>query len=162
MSKILVAYATRAGSTAEVAEEIGATLRANGATVDVRAIKSVRDVNGYDAAIIGSAIRMGSWLPEMVDFIKANQASLNAIPIALFTVHILNTGEDEASRAAQQAYLNPIRLLVKPTDDVFFSGKIALEPLSFVDRLMVKMVNPPVGDYRDWDKIRAWSSAVFQ
>ncbi|MCK7530831.1 MAG: flavodoxin domain-containing protein [Marinilabiliales bacterium] len=82
--------------------------------------------------------------------------------VALFTVHILNTGADETSRAARLAYLNAVRPFVNPVDEVFFAGRIDLETLSFVDRLMVKMVRSPIGDFRDWDGIRAWSAAILQ
>jgi menaquinone-dependent protoporphyrinogen oxidase len=111
--------------------------------------------------IVGSAIRMGSWLPEAVDFIKNNQQALNNIPVALFTVHILNLGDDEQSRTNRLAYLNSVHSLIQPVDEIFFTGEIDTEKLSFVDRLMVKMVNSPVGDLRDWDKIHNWSQIIF-
>jgi len=58
--------------------------------------------------------------------------------------------------------LNTVRPLLNPIDEVYFAGRIDFEALSFVDRLMVKMVKSPIGDFRDWDGIRAWSSAIFQ
>ncbi|GAP11819.1 flavodoxin [Bellilinea caldifistulae] len=111
--------------------------------------------------ILGSAVRMANWLPEMVDFIKKNQAELGRKPVALFTVHILNLGDNEASREARHAYLNSLHPCLNPIDEAFFPGKIDLESLSFVDRLMVKMVKSPIGDFRDWKQIRAWSPVIF-
>jgi menaquinone-dependent protoporphyrinogen oxidase len=160
--RILLTYATRAGSTIGVADAICAELRRRGLEVDIQPVTANPTVGTYEAVILGSAIRMASWLPEMVEFIKTNQAILQACPVALFTVHILNTGADETSRAARLAYLNTVRPLLNPVDEVYFTGKVDLEALSFVDRLMVKMVKSPIGDFRDWDGIRAWSSAVFQ
>jgi menaquinone-dependent protoporphyrinogen oxidase len=159
---ILIAYATRSGSTAGVADAIGAELRLRGLDVDIQPVMARPPVDKYEAVILGSAVRMGGWLPEMVEFIKTNQPVLQSRPVALFTVHMLNTGADEPSNAARLAYLGSVRPFVKPVDEVFFSGRIDLNGLSFVDRLMVKMVKSPIGDFRDWDKIRAWSSAVFQ
>ncbi len=86
MSKILVTYATRAGSTIEVAQTIAQTLGATGATVNVRPVKNVKDIKGYDALVIGSAIRMGQWFPEAVQFVKNNQPILTGIPVAYFLV----------------------------------------------------------------------------
>jgi len=160
--RILITYATRAGSTLGVAEAIGAELKRRGLEVDIQPVTAKPALEPYDAVVLGSAIRMSSWLPEMVDFIKANQPALNRLPVALFTVHILNTGEEESSRAARQAYLNAVRPLLNPVAEMFFSGKIDLETLSFVDRLMVKMVKSPIGDFRDWERIRAWSASIFQ
>lgn len=160
--RILITYATRAGSTPEIAAAIGETLAGRGLSVDIKPVKANPALHGYDAVILGSAIRMANWLPEMVDFIKKNQEALAKMPVFLFTVHILNLGDDEASRAARLAYLNSVRPLLNPVDEVFFAGKIDLETLSFVDRLMVKMVKSPIGDFRDWNKIRTWSSLVLE
>jgi menaquinone-dependent protoporphyrinogen oxidase len=160
--RVLVTYATRAGSTVGVADAIGAELKRRGLEVDIQPVTAEPALDKYEAVILGSAIRMGAWLPEMVEFIKTNQSVLQSRPVTLFTVHILNTGADETSHAARLAYLNSVRPFLNPVDEVFFAGRIDLESLSFVDRLMVKMVKSPIGDFRDWDGIRAWSSAVFQ
>jgi menaquinone-dependent protoporphyrinogen oxidase len=157
---ILITYATKAGSTVEIASIIGESLSKRGFTVDVKSVKEKPSIESYSAVVLGSAIRMGGWLPEMVEFIKTNQSVLQSRPVALFTVHILNTGADETSRAARLAYLNSVRPLVSPVDEVFFTGSINIETLSFVDRLMVKMVKSPIGDFRNWDQIRDWSENV--
>jgi menaquinone-dependent protoporphyrinogen oxidase len=160
--RVLIIYATRAGSTAGVADAIGAELGRRGLDVDIQPVTASPTLSAYEAVIVGSAIRMANWLPEMVEFIKMNQSVLQSRPVALFTVHILNTGADETSRAARLAYLDTVRPLLNPVDEVFFTGRIDLETLSFVERLMVKMVRSPIGDFRDWAGIRAWSSAIFQ
>lgn len=159
--RVLIAYATRAGSTTEIAAVIGETLAGRGFGVDVKPVKDNPSLQEYDAVILGSAVRMANWLPEMVDFIKKNQAEIGRKPVALFTVHILNLGDDEASREARHAYLNSLHPCLNPIDEAFFPGKIDLESLSFVDRLMAKVVKSPIGDFRDWKQIRAWSPVIF-
>jgi len=163
-NRILVAYATRTRSTAEVADVISEVLTARGYAVDVKPVKEKPSLDGYHGVILGSAIRMSAWLPEMLDFIRINQAKLNQIPTAIFTVHMLNTGKDNDSRAAKDAYTTPIRKLIKPVDEAFFVGKIDLAKLSFPDRvltrLMVGEAGPKVGDFREWDDIRAWAKEV--
>jgi len=79
--RILVAYASRGGSTAGVAEAIGQTLAAGGAEVDVRSMTEIDDVTAYQAVVAGSAIQAHQWLPEAMQFIQAHQAELPA-PLA--------------------------------------------------------------------------------
>jgi len=159
--RILVTYATRCGSTAEVADTIGETLSARGFHVDVKPVKEHPSVEGYQAVLIGSAIRFGAWLPEAVEFIKTNQVAFSKLSVALFTVHILNLGEDEQSITNRKAYLAAIRPLINPIGEVYFSGKVDLAKLSLTERLMAKAVKPPIGDSRDWTKIRGWAETIF-
>ncbi len=159
--RILVAYATRAGSTAEIAAAIGESLSARGYAVDVRPVKSQPDLAGYTAVVLGSAIRMGNWLPEAVNYVKTNQVALSALPVALFTVHMLNTGDDEASRTARAAYLNAVRPLLPGAEEVYFEGKMDFSRLSFLDRTIAKMVKAVEEDRRDWAQIRGWTPAAL-
>jgi menaquinone-dependent protoporphyrinogen oxidase len=159
--KILVTYATRAGSTAEVAIAIGEALNKRGFAVDVRPVKEKPNLANYQAVLMGSAVRMGSWLPEAVDFVKTNQMAFKKIPVAIFTVHMNNTGEDDESRAARLAYLDAVRPLLNQAEEVYFAGKLDLASLSFLDRLVVKMVKGVEADRRDWNKIRNWVPAIF-
>lgn len=159
--RVLVTYATRAGSAAEIAAAIAKTLAARGYAVDVKPVKEKPKVDGYAAVVLGSAIRMGAWLPEAVDFVKANQAALNSLPVALFTVHMLNTGDDEASRTARAAYLNVVRPLLNTAEAVYFEGQMDFGRLSFLDRAIAKMVKAVEADHRDWGQIKQWASAVW-
>ncbi|MBU1662861.1 MAG: flavodoxin domain-containing protein [Chloroflexi bacterium] len=159
--RILVTYATRAGSTVEVAAAIGETLSARGFVVDVKPVKDQPRLDGCQAVVMGSAIRMGQWLPEAVEFVKANQQALNRMPVALFTVHMLNIGDDEQSRTNRLAYLNTVRPLLQKADEVYFAGKMDFSRLSFLDRLISGMVKAQEGDRRDWDNIRNWAQTIL-
>jgi menaquinone-dependent protoporphyrinogen oxidase len=158
--RLLVTYATRAGSTREVAAIIGDGLTQRGFAVDVTSVKANPHVEDYQAILIGSAVRMGQWLPEAVEWIKTNQQALQRGPVALFTVHMHNTGDDAQSRANREAYLSAIRPLLHPVDAVFFSGKIDPTHLSLLERLLVRAVKASVGDARDWDSIGDWAQTV--
>jgi menaquinone-dependent protoporphyrinogen oxidase len=158
---ILITYATRAGSTAEVAAEIGKSLSQKGFLVDVKPVKEKPSLDGYSAVILGSAIRMGNWLPEAVDYIEAHQEKLNTLSKALFTVHMLNTGEDEASRSNRLAYLDQVRPFLKDAEEVYFEGVMDFSKLTFLDRMIAKMVKAVEDDNRDWKKIRAWVPEVL-
>lgn len=158
---VLIIYATRAGSTAEIATALGESLGERGSAVDVKPVKDKPSLNNYDAVILGSAIRMGNWLPEMIDYTKANQPALGGKPVALFTVHMLNTGDDEASRTARLAYLDNVRPLLPAVQEAYFAGVMNFARLSFLDRFIAKMVKAEEADRRDWDKIKQWATSIF-
>jgi menaquinone-dependent protoporphyrinogen oxidase len=163
-NRVLVTYATRTRSTAEVATVISDVLTTRGFTVQVKPVKEKPSLEGYHGVILGSAIRMGGWLPEMLEFIRINQAKLNEVPTAIFTVHILNTGKGSANHDAQRAYTVPVRKMLNPVDEAFFAGNLDLSKLSFLDGVLTKIMvddqGLKVGDLRDWEKIRAWAKEV--
>lgn len=164
-NRILVTHAGRTGSTAEVAKTISEVLTSRGFAVDLKPVKQKPSVKGYRAVIMGSAIRMGGWLPEMLEFIKTNQLVLNQIPTAIFTVHLFNTGTDQISHAARKIYTGPVWKMLTPVDEAFFAGKIDLVKLSLADRVLSRLAadrtGQKVGDFRDWDQIRGWARTIF-
>jgi menaquinone-dependent protoporphyrinogen oxidase len=160
--KILVAYATKLEATIDVAQTIGETIAQNGFKVDVKHVKHVTDITAYDGVVLGSAIRMGQWLPEAVEFAKRHQDYLDKVPVAIFTVHILNLGDDPESQKERMAYTAPVMKMLTPKAEAFFAGKIDPAQLSFFERLLFKAVKSPAGDFRDWDRIRCWATDVFQ
>jgi len=160
-NRVLIAYATRAGSTVEVAAAIGENMNQQGFVVDVKPMKEEPNLQDYQAAILGSAIRMGSWLPEAVRYIEDNQQALRAMPVALFTVHMLNSGEDETSQTNRLAYLDKVRPFLNQPEEVYFEGVMDFSRLSLADRLISKMVKAVEADKRDWGKIRNWVPEIF-
>src|SRR5689334_13459413 len=116
--KILVTYASRAGSTAGVAEAIGKSLADTGAQVDVRPMSGALTLDSYDAVVAGSAIRGGKWLPEAMAFITANRETLRQKPFAAFQVCItLAMRNGENYRAGVATWLEPVRALVSPLSE---------------------------------------------
>jgi menaquinone-dependent protoporphyrinogen oxidase len=160
MNKILVAYATRAGSTSEVAETIGQMLNGSGATVDVCPIKKLEGLQGYDAVVVGSAIRMGQWLPEAVQFVKTHQATLSTIPTAYFLVSGFLREDTLEMRDKVRAFLDPLRQILEPESIGLFAGKMDYSKLSWLDRTVAKAVKSVEGDWRNWDAIRAWAKEL--
>jgi len=158
---VLVTYASRAGSTMEIARTIALELEERDFVVDICPIKQVKSLEGYSHVVIGSAIRMGSPLPEVTQFIEDHRSELHGIPLACFVVHLQHDGEDEASRKARLAYLDPIRSQLPITNEGFFTGVYYPTKVSFIERLMGKMVKTPVGDFRDWAAIKGWGQLIF-
>lgn len=159
--KVLVAYASKAGSTAEVAEAIAETLSKKGLEVDVRQVKNVKDLGQYDAAVIGSCIRIGNWLPVAVNFVKQNRATLSQMPLAYFMVSGELRDNSPETLKTVSAYLDSVRAILEPGSAGIFGGKSDFSKLSFIDRTIVKMIGTPEGDWRNWEQIRAWAESAL-
>ena len=165
-NKILVAYASRAGSTAGVAEAIGQTLAESGAQVEVRPMKDVKDLAPYRAVVAGSAIQGGKWLPEAMQFMQTHRAILAQKPFAAFLVcmTLAMPGADKY-REHVADFLQPVRALVRPVSEGLFAGALDISKVpSFRDRLMFRLSVVfgvwSEGDHRDWNAIRAWVESI--
>jgi menaquinone-dependent protoporphyrinogen oxidase len=159
--KILVAYASKCGSTSEVAKAIGQTLANNGTTVDVRPIDKVTDLSVYRAVVLGSAIRQGRWLPEAKKFVETHQQALSRVPTAYFTVCMTLAQDTEGNRRKVAAYLEPVHQILRPIEEGFFAGKLDYGRLGLVERLVMEsMKHAPQGDFRNWTAIQTWAQAL--
>lgn len=158
---ILVAYASRCGSTAEIAEALGRDLQSRGYRPEIVPVAKVSDVSAYQAVLLGSAVRAGNWLPEATGFVRQHRREIQNAPNAFFTVHMRNLGDDEKSRNGRLAYLNPVRELVRPDIEVFFAGRMDFNRLSFGERLLCRVMGAKSCDLRNWPAIHAWGSRVF-
>jgi menaquinone-dependent protoporphyrinogen oxidase len=157
---VLVAYATRTGSTGDVAARIAGRLCAGGLSADARPVAEVPDLAPYSAAVFGSAIRFAAWLPEMVDFVGRNRPALRRMPVALFSMHMLALGDSEADRNARAAYTAQVRALITPMAEASFAGAIDTARLGLADRIAVRLVRSPTGDLRDWAAIEGWADSL--
>jgi len=164
--KILVTYATRTGSTAEVAEAIGKTLTESGALVDVVSMKDVKDLASYRAVVAGSAIRGGKWLPEAMQFMHTHRVALTQKPFAAFMVCItLAMPGGEKYRQNVSAWLEPVRSLVNPVSEGLFAGVLDFRKKPVTSgmlrmRLAVALGIFPKGDHRDWNAIHLWAKSL--
>ncbi len=111
----------------------------------------------YDAVVVGSAIRMGHWLPEAVAFVKANRGILSYIPTAYFVVSAFLREDTPEMRQKVEAYLDPVCAILEPMSIGLFAGQIDYHKLSWLDRTITKAVGMPEGNWRDWAAIRAWA-----
>jgi menaquinone-dependent protoporphyrinogen oxidase len=164
--RLLVTYASRAGSTAGVAEAIGTTLAKNGAAVAVHPMQDVHDITPYDAVVAGSAIQGAAWLPEALQFMQTHRAALAQKPCAIFAVCMtlaMRSGENYRPQVAE--WLSPVRALVRPASEGLFAGSFDLSKVpSFGDRLKFRtsilLGVWPTGDHRDWNAIQSWAASL--
>jgi len=158
--RVLVAYASKYGSTGGVADAIGKELCSKDVAADVVLIKNANNISSYQGVIIGSAIYMGKWMSEAVDFIKENKDTLSKVPIAYFLVGMTLSRPTEENRAKALSYMDPILKAVpeiKPVGIGTFAGAMDYNNLSWINKKIMKSKGTPEGDFRDWNVIRAWA-----
>lgn len=156
--KALVAYASKCGSTAEIAKNIAGVLVESGRQVDLLPAADVTDLSGYDLVVLGSAIRMSKWMPAASDFVSRFQQDLVNKSTAFFTACLTLRDDTPATRQEVTAYLQPVRDIFQPDYEAFFAGRLDYGRLSLVEGALMKYaIKAPEGDFRDWQKIRAWA-----
>lgn len=161
MSTLLVVYGTGTGCTAGVAERIGKILADRGATVDVVSAKDAPAATGYDAVVVGSGIRAGSWHAPVKEWVMRNAADLKGTPVAFYTA-CLTLANDPGKTDEVRAYTDPLiaESGVTPVEVGLFAGWNEPKKFSFIERTVLKMMKAPEGDFRDWDAIEAWAAEV--
>jgi menaquinone-dependent protoporphyrinogen oxidase len=123
-------------------------------------IKNAGNISSYQGVVIGSAIYMGNWMPEAVDFAKKNRDILCQVPVAYFLVCITLSQPTDKNRAKVLSYMDPILKAVpeiKPVDIGTFAGALDYNNLSWLYKKIMKSKGAPEGDFRDWNGIRAWA-----
>lgn len=153
--KILVAYASKHGSTKGIAEGLAAKLRAADHEVDIGSVAEVADVGTYDAYVIGSAVYYGGWMKEATAFVESNTAWLARRPVWLFS-----SGPVGPAAPADPKELPALREAIAPLDHRVFYGALDRHHLSIGERIVVGAVKAPDGDYRDWREIEAWADEI--
>lgn len=154
---ILVTYASKHGSTQDIAERIAATLRRLGHEVIVQPVHAVENPAAYEAVILGSAVYFGSWLKEATAFVRRHRDELAAHPVWLFS-----SGPLGDTPAADPKELTEFQAAIHPHGHRTFVGSLDRRNLSFTERMIVKAVKAPDGDFRDWDDINTWAESIAQ
>lgn len=162
MRKILVAFGSKYGATAEIAEVIGQTLMDAGLQVDVIPAEQVQDPAPYAAVILGSAVYAGRWREEAVSFLEQHEALLRHRAVWLFSSG--PTGEGDPVELMQgwrfPEAQRPLADRIGPRDIAFFHGLIDPDRLSLGERLLVRALRAPTGDFRDWEGICNWAGEI--
>jgi menaquinone-dependent protoporphyrinogen oxidase len=161
-TQILVAYATKRGSTAEIAEHIGEALREEGLTADVLPADQVEDLTAYRAVILGSAVYIGRWQKEAARFLKANEEELADRLVWLFSSGPTGEGRPEELVDGWRfpEPLKPVADRIGPEEITVFHGELDPRKLNIIEKWMVNNVGASMGDFRDWDAITAWARSV--
>jgi menaquinone-dependent protoporphyrinogen oxidase len=155
---ILITVASRHGSTREIAEMLAQELRAADHCVDVQNIEEGPSIAMYDAVIIGSAIYMGKWLPSAAQFVQDNRVRLGEVPIWLFSSGPL--GHENPQPTGDPKQIDALMAVTRAHAHRVFVGKLDKHSLGVGERLIVRAVGAPEGDFRDWAAIRSWARDI--
>jgi menaquinone-dependent protoporphyrinogen oxidase len=155
--RVLVAYATRNGSTAEIAQAIGKELTIAGFAVDVADIKTISTLADYTAVVIGGPLYMGSVDGSVGKFVAKHHEPLLKLPVAAFAAGLAPKNPDPGAIKMAMDALKKTMEPVTPVTSVLFSGKLDPAKVNFVMRKFLEMAKIPAGDFRDWDAIAAWA-----
>jgi len=171
--KVLVAYASRHGATAGIAERVASALRENGLEAEARPVKEADDPARYDAVVVGGAAYMFHWLKEATSFVTRHRAVLAERPVWLFSSGPLGTdlvdaeGKDvfEASRPKE---FDELETMIQPRGVKVFFGAWDPDapPIGMAER-MLRLAPAakdalPAGDFRDWPAIDAWAAEIAE
>jgi menaquinone-dependent protoporphyrinogen oxidase len=158
MTKVLVASASKHGSTEEIAEAIASVLREHGLEVEVKRMEDVDTLFPYDAYVLGSAVYLDGWLRRATQFVDCHGELIATRPTWLFSSGPIG---DPAHVPVQDSF--DAADLVRRTharDHRQFGGKLDKAQLSIGERAAAGLLRVPAGDYRQWDAITAWATAI--
>lgn len=157
---ILVTYASKHESTQGIAERIARKLRQLEQDAVVLPIEAVGDTEAstYSAFVIGSAVYYGSWLKDATEFVRHNRAALAKRPVWLFSSGPLGTEVKDTE--PQPKEIAELREALHPRDHRIFYGALDHTKLSFPERMVVKAVRAPEGDFRNWGEIDGWAEEI--
>lgn len=157
---VLVAYSSKRGSTAEIAETVAATLRREGLGVCLEPVEAVRDLDRFDAVVLGSAVYMKRWRGDAKNFLKKHRKALRQKPFWVFS-----SGPVGDPAKDNPEWNEPPKLAEKVEEmggraHVVFGGCVPAEPKGFMERAMADGVPKEYRDRRDWDEIRGWAQQI--
>ena len=162
-ASILVAYATRQGSTREVAEAVAAALRERGLEFDLQPMREVRSLERYQAIVLGTAIYMFRFHKDARRFLARHRRALAERPVAIFALGPFNDEEKEwqGVRAQLDKELAQFPWFAPVAHEVF-GGKFDPAKLRFPYNLVPYLKRLPASDIRDWKAIHAWASSLAE
>lgn len=162
--KVLVAYASKYGATAEMAQRMGEVLRSAGLAVEVLPAEQVKEVQSYGAVVLGSAVYAGSWMKPVVELLQTHEQDLANRPVWLFSSG--PTGEGDPVEIMHgwryPEALEPLLQRIAPRNIALFHGRIDLEKMHWGEKLIVKALRAKTGDFRDWKALEAWAQDIAQ
>ena len=155
---VLVTFATRYGSTREVAQSIADTLKESGIEVDFQPIREVRSVEKYQAVVLGAPLYMFRWHKDARRFLSKHRKEIVQRPIAIFALGPIHDEEKEWQDVQKQLdkalakypWLNPAAVEI-------FGGRFDPARLRFPYSFLPAMKKIPASDIRDWAKIKSWA-----
>ncbi|MET9735739.1 flavodoxin domain-containing protein [Streptomyces sp. NPDC006458] len=156
-TKVLVAYGTTNGSTAQIAEAVAAVLRERGLTADVEAARSVASVAAYDAVVVGGGLYAGRWHKDARRFVRRHGRELSRRPLWLFSSGPLDATASERDIPPVPGVAKAMGRL-DAREHITFGGRLEEGATGLVARMILR--SGKGGDFRDFGAIEAWAGRV--
>ncbi len=162
--RVLIGYASRFGSTREIADRIASAVRTDSNDVDVRSVDEIADLDPYDAVVFGSGVYDGSWTAEATEFMRRQAAALARTPVWLFSVGSFGDRHPIVGGLIKKEpkEISEFEGTLHPRDYRVFAGVIDLDHWPAWARLMFKALGGHAGDNRQWPNIDAWAKSIAQ
>ena len=161
MASVLVAYATKYGSTREVADAIAAQLSARGVDAVARPAGEVRSLDGYSAVVLGTALYFFHWRGEAHRLLRRNRKALSELPVAVFGLGPIEDTPEQFEGAREHLARGLAKhSWLSPASSAVFGGKLDPEHLRFPDNNPAVRAMSPI-DLRDFDAIRSWADSLL-
>ena len=157
--KVLITASSRHGATAEIAEAIAKEVRRGGFEVELKPPGDVETLEGYDAVIVGSAVYMTQWTESARALISRFSKELRELPVWAFSCGLAGVPSGDVQDPRR---VGPALLQLNAIDHQTFKGRLEFTNLNLRERSIARMGSAPEGDYREWDKIRAWANQIVQ
>ncbi|MFD1504069.1 flavodoxin [Georgenia yuyongxinii] len=156
--KVLVVVASKHNATAEIGDVIVEELRAAGLQAKRVAPAEVRSFDGIDAVVLGSAVYMTQWMESMRDLVARQGDALRRLPVWVFSCGL--AGVATTGQVQDPARASGLVRQIDPIDSTTFRGRLDATALGLRERSVTRLSSAPEGDYREWDKIRAWGRGI--
>lgn len=156
--RVLIAVASKHGSTLEIASRIQERLQTAGLLVDLVEMIEQPDPALFDSVVIGSAIYMGNWMAEARDYVRRYQGVLNDGNVWMFSSGPLGdpdlAPEDDPNRLPEVLGIPDVK------EHQIFAGALDPATLGIGERIVTRVVKAPFGDFRDWAAIDSWADHI--
>jgi menaquinone-dependent protoporphyrinogen oxidase len=154
--RVLIAYGSKHGSTAETAEAVAGMLRERGLEVDLSEAARVKALDGYDRVVVAGSLYMGRWHPDAREFVKRFADELDAMPVAFFAMGPKSSEPDDLADARKQLDMNLRKLPDVGAEPIAVFGGV-IDPV----KLHFPFSRLPATDARDWEAIAAFAETVY-
>jgi menaquinone-dependent protoporphyrinogen oxidase len=158
--KVLVAYASKRGATAEIAEVIAGTLRREDLSVDCEAAHDVQSLEPCDAVILGSAVYVKQWRGEARHFLRKHRKALTLLPFWVFSSGPVGDPSEDQPEWNEPPNVVEAAEKLGVRGHAVFGGRLPAEPRGQIEKAMVASTPPEHRDRRDWDEIRTWARSI--
>jgi menaquinone-dependent protoporphyrinogen oxidase len=157
VKNVAVVYASKHGSTKEIAEAVQSALAGRGLEARLASVDDKISLSAYDAVVLGSAVYMGRWMKSASEFADSHAREIAEKPAWLFSSGPIG---NPPLPMEEPFGLPELKARLRARDHRVFAGKIDKSQLGFAEKAVLMAVRAEEGDARDWDDIRSWAGAI--